>query len=127
MLRSVTVRLKASVSSKWAFEAAVDRTADWFARHYPDWSAALFDRHYLRGRAAPILARCVGGSLVPDPDELARAWVEQLAIPEPRRSELIRSATPIAARLLLQLRQELHPSTRRVEAIELSSEELSQA
>lgn len=127
MLRSVTVRLKALVSSKWAYEAAVNRTARWFAGEYPDWSAALFDQHYLQGRAAPILARCVSGPLVPDPDELARAWVEQFAIPEPRRSELVRSATPIAARFLLQLRQELHPSARSLEAIEFSAEKLPQA
>ncbi|GMR10366.1 MAG: hypothetical protein BMS9Abin28_1187 [Anaerolineae bacterium] len=94
-------------SQRWGFEAAVLRANRRFDRDHPEWSAALFDDHFLRGRAAPILARYLDGPASANPDELAEAWMQQLWVQPDKKKSLKRQAIPMATRYLLCLEEEV--------------------
>src|SRR5207244_832753 len=53
-----------------AFQVALARAFTTFARHYPQFATSFFDRTFLSGRAAPLLARCLTTDGSPDPAEL---------------------------------------------------------
>ena len=87
-----------------SFEAAKLRAMN---QNEIDWSAARFDEQFLKGRAAPILARFLDGHIAPDPDELAEAWLQQLGIQPKFQESMMIEAVPMATRYLLRLEREL--------------------
>lgn len=58
-------------------QLAVSSAYQKFAETHPRWAASLFDEYFLRGQAAPLLARYVQAADPPTPVELARAWFDQ--------------------------------------------------
>src|SRR4030067_78792 len=59
-----------------AFKIALARAYTPFARHHPQWTASLFDQHFLTHTAAPILACCLLRDDSPHPAELAGVWAD---------------------------------------------------
>ena len=57
---------------------AIRRAYRKFVGHHPRWAASLFDKHFLTGSAAPLLASVTQLGRLPDADELAAAWVAQI-------------------------------------------------
>ncbi len=92
---------------KLAFQVALARAYTTFARNYPQWTASLFDVHFLQNAAAPFLARCLPWSEPPDPAELAAAWVDQIGLAGGVRERRIGEATAAAMDFLRFLRAEL--------------------
>ena len=90
-----------------AFQVALSRTYATFARHYPQWTAQLFDEHFLRGRAVPLLARCLEQGDPPDPAELTEAWADQLGLTGYVRERHLVTVTPVSAAFLGWLEKEL--------------------
>lgn len=78
-----------------------------FERHHPRWANALFDRHFLLGRALPILERHVHCHSAKDASELAQAWSEQFRyVNEWTLQYYTRALVPVAAEFLCLLQRE---------------------
>ena len=90
-----------------AFQVALARTCTVFARHHPEWVESLFDEPFLRGPAAPLLARCLSRDALPDPAELAIAWAEALGLKDEARDRRVADAMPVATDFLRGLEAEL--------------------
>lgn len=90
------------------FRAALKRAYTSFAGYYPQWSASLFDEHFLNHGASSLLKGYVRDGSLPQASELALAWESQLGpastlVRERRLAEL----TPVAADFLDWLTLEL--------------------
>ena len=83
-----------------AFKIALSRAYTAFARNYPQWTASLFDEHFLTHRAAPFLACCLARDAAPDPAGLATVWADQLGLEGERRQRRIAELTPASAAFL---------------------------
>ncbi|MGB0383866.1 MAG: hypothetical protein ACPGWR_03500 [Ardenticatenaceae bacterium] len=83
-----------------AFQVALTRTCTRFAQHHPQWAAAFFDEHFLKSRAAPLLARCLTRAGSPDASELAEAWADQMSLSDSKRQARIAELTPVASDFL---------------------------
>ena len=62
----------------WLLRVAIGQAYREFEQRYPRWAASLFDEYFLRGSAAPLLARYAQPFDPPTPKELAAAWFRQL-------------------------------------------------
>src|SRR5437867_13119460 len=63
-----------------AFKIALARAYTTFTNQYPQWADSLFDEHFLKHRASPLLARCLLRNRPPTPMELATAWADQIGL-----------------------------------------------
>jgi hypothetical protein len=90
-----------------AFKIALSRAYTAFARNYPQWTASLFDEHFVTHRAAPFLACCLARDAGPDPAGLAATWADQLNLEGERRQPIIAELTPASAAFLSWLESEL--------------------
>lgn len=77
-----------------------------FAQAHPRWVASLFDEHFLRTHAAPVLRQYLGGGAIA-PVELARAWVAQLSWPSSSHRVDLGAITAVATEFLGYLDEEL--------------------
>ncbi|MFN8459612.1 MAG: hypothetical protein U0401_34030 [Anaerolineae bacterium] len=74
---------------------ALSSTYQKFSQRHPRWVASLFDEYFLRGQAAPLLARYAQSvEELPTATELANAWFDQLGLlmsspSQERRTEVI--------------------------------------
>jgi hypothetical protein len=90
-----------------AFRSSLKRAYRTFACHYPQWVDVLFDEHFVRHTAAPLLTRYLRQhSTPPSPIELAIAWSDQFATGSPTRKH-ISQLTPAAIDFLGWLETEL--------------------
>jgi hypothetical protein len=78
-----------------------------FSARNPQWSRALFDEHFLSGRASPYLVAYGRGEAERDPAALATLWADQMSPRAERRQRRIRSMMPAAACFLNLLDAEL--------------------
>ncbi len=78
-----------------------------FAVRYPEYTAALFDEHFLANRAADLLERYITSENPPKAVELARAWAEQIYMSEGTKVALVSELTPVASNFLFMLETEL--------------------
>jgi hypothetical protein len=85
---------------KLAFQVALARAYISFARNYPQWTASLFDEHFLQNTGAPFLTQCLPWNEPPDPAQLAGAWVDQLGLRSPIRERRIGEVTLAATDFL---------------------------
>lgn len=90
-----------------AFQAAISRAYDSFARRYPRWVDSFFDEYFVRHVAAPRLKRCMQRATLPAPVELARLWADQFP-PNHPAERYITELTPVAADFLDRLETQLH-------------------
>ena len=74
-------------------QTAVSSAYQTFAEIHPRWATSLFDEYFLRGQAAPLLARYLQTESLPTPNELAKAWFDQFGPLWPRAAT--RSATEV--------------------------------
>ena len=89
-------------------QTAVSSAYHTFAQEHPFWAASLFDEYFLRGQAAPLLARYLQTESLPTPNELAKAWFDQFGPLWPRaatRSDT--EVTKVASDFLQVLNAEL--------------------
>ncbi len=79
-----------------------------FEHRYPEWTASLFDEHFLAHALTPLLmtARDRYGQLTPQ--AIANAWATQLTMKSVQQRTLSAMALPIAADFLQLFEQELH-------------------
>lgn len=97
-----------------AFQLALADAYTRFRQRHPDAVAQLFDRHFLEGGAAPLLARFLTGGPEPTGAELAAAYADQFWS-RPAHDERVPAVTPAAddfVRLLkagLRASDELRP------------------
>lgn len=85
-------------------EQALERAYSAFAERYPEWVAALFDRHFLSKRLRLLLR---GNLTLPGATVLALWWADHLGLSEPSRTRWAQEITPAAAFFLEALRAEL--------------------
>lgn len=90
-----------------AFKRALQETLDEFAKTHPDQAEPFFDKGFIAGPAAPILARCLAPGDGASAKALAGAWADQLADALPNREEWIAQAEPAAADLIDSLTRHL--------------------
>ncbi len=90
-----------------AFKVGLARALTTFERNHPQWAVSFFDEHFLRNRAAPLLARHLTRDAPTDPTELAAAWADQLGLHDAARDRRIAEAMHPAADLLRWLDAEL--------------------
>ncbi len=91
-----------------AFQTALAQTYAAFARHYPEWTAALFDETFLKSQdVVPLLAELLTRRGQPDPARLARLFAARLGHSNPDRWERLGDATRAAADFLTWLEAEL--------------------
>jgi hypothetical protein len=84
-----------------------------YAVRYPQWSRALFDEHFLSGRASPYLVAYGRGEAERDPAALATLWADQMWSRVERKQGRIRAMTPTAACFLNFLDAELGRASQR--------------
>ena len=75
----------------------LDRTTVKFFQMHPSWRASLFDEHFVKSWAAPLVESWQKSEGFPEPEVLARAWSEQLWLRKDKREGLIKEATPVVA------------------------------
>lgn len=68
-----------------------------FEKRYPEYSAALFDEHFLANQADNILSRYISSERPQVSFELARAWAGQVWMNEDSKAALILEVVPAAA------------------------------
>ncbi len=90
-----------------AFQTALARAYATFSRRYPDLAASLFDEHFLKTEAAPLLAELLTRRGRPDPADLAHRWAAHLGHPDPEAWPRLAEATRAAADFLVWLEEEL--------------------
>jgi len=90
-----------------AFQVALVRAYTIFARHHPEWVTSLFDEAFLKGPAAPLLARCLRRDAPADPAELAITWAEALGLKDKARDRHVADVMPVATDFLRWLEAEL--------------------
>ncbi|WP_298405995.1 hypothetical protein, partial [uncultured Chloroflexus sp.] len=101
-------RVRAGVDpEREAFQEALEKAYTTFSDRYPDWKASLFDEHFLRGAAAPVLAQLLTRRGQPDPADLACKWVQHLGHQDPQAWPRLSDATRAAADFLDRLEAEL--------------------
>ncbi len=91
------------------FRVALDCAYSQFADRYPHWVTCLFDEHFLKHSAAPLLRHYRQYAGPPSPTELAKAWDKQLgpasaAVRERRIAELTPAAADFLECLMAELR-----------------------
>src|SRR5712691_2755647 len=84
--------------ARLAFREALKYAYRSFYLQYPDLADSLFDEYFLQHSAAPILARCLLTTNLPDPSELVQVWAEQLG--QPLRKANVNRLTHAAADFL---------------------------
>jgi hypothetical protein len=77
---------------------------------HPRWAASLFDEHFLRRHAAPLLRRRIDGGSAVAPEELGAAYVAQLYWPAQLHEFDFGGLTAVAADFLRSLDAELGPA-----------------
>jgi len=88
---------------------AINRAYAAFAGQYPLWAESLFDKRFLRHKAAPLLNGYLTGESGPDAATLAKAWTEQMRyLDENLRQRHIAALTLVAADFLRLLEAELY-------------------
>ena len=92
---------------KAAFRKALSNSWRTFKDTHPEWSASFFDEAFMKGRAAPVLARCLARDGPPEPFELAAAWADQFPSARETRHEHIEEAQKPASDFLQTLTTEL--------------------
>ncbi len=91
-----------------AFQTALARAYTAFARQYPEWTAALFDKTFLNSPdVVPLLAALLTRRSQPDPAHLARLFAAHLGHSDLDRWERLGDATRAAADFLTWLEAEL--------------------
>jgi WD40 repeat protein len=92
-----------------AFETALARAYTAFARHYPMWTASLFDKYFLKSEPViELLAKLLTRRGRPDPKEFARLFANYIGQHySEHRERLIDDVTPAAADFLKWLEAEL--------------------
>ncbi|MGB0385081.1 MAG: AAA-like domain-containing protein [Ardenticatenaceae bacterium] len=90
-----------------AFQVALAGAYNTFAGKHPQWAATLFDEHFLKNSAAPLLLRCLPPADPPDPAELAGAWAGQMSGNKGRQERCIAEVTPIASEFLREFEKQL--------------------
>jgi hypothetical protein len=93
-----------------AFKKALQETLDEFAKTHPDQAEPFFDKAFLAGPAAPILARCLSPGEGTSAGALAAACADQLTEPPANRGEWIAQAEPAAAEFISSLSRHLRES-----------------
>jgi hypothetical protein len=89
------------------FRQALARTYGSYSTRYPQWTSALFDEHFLTGRAYPFLNAYGQGDADRDPAALAKLWAEQMWFSPEKRQDRALVMTPAAACFLNLLDAEL--------------------
>jgi len=92
-----------------AFQTALARAYTAFARHYPTWTASLFDKSFLTSEPViKLLDELLTRRGRPDPKEFARLFANHIGQHYPEhRERLIDDVTPAAADFLKWLEAEL--------------------
>ncbi|MGB0384380.1 MAG: AAA-like domain-containing protein [Ardenticatenaceae bacterium] len=90
-----------------AFQEALTGAYNKFAAIHPDFAAALFDEHFLKNRAAPLLARCLPPADPPEPSQLASAFADERNLKGAAHKRCVVKTTPIAEQFLNELRRQL--------------------
>lgn len=90
-----------------AFQVALAQAFTKFAQSYPSWTSSFFDEHFLKGRAAPLLARFLTPDGPPSSTELASAWADELKLKRETREQHIAELTPAASAFVGWLRAAL--------------------
>ena len=92
-----------------AFETALARAYTAFARHYPMWTASLFDEYFLKSEPViKLLAKLLTRRGRPDPKEFACLFANHVGQHySEHRERLIDDVTPAAADFLKWLEAEL--------------------
>jgi len=106
LVRRVGVLLR-DCAERRRLRQALDRVYRHFAFQYPEWTAALFDKHFIAARVAPMIMATHAGRVQLSPQMIADAWSRQMVVSETLRHEVVEAATPIAAELLRLIAQEL--------------------
>ncbi|WP_152556117.1 AAA family ATPase, partial [Chloroflexus sp. MS-G] len=108
---TLTERTRAALGldpTRRAFQTALARAYTVFARHYLEWTAALFDKTFLNSRdVVPLLAELLTRRGQPDPAHLARLFAAHLGHSDPDRWERLGDATRATADFLTWLEAEL--------------------
>ena len=89
---------------------AVSSAYQKFSERHPRWVASLFDEYFLRGQAAPLLARYAQSAEPPTATQLAHAWFDQFGLmmsppSKERRTEVIAVAGDFLGVLEAELRR----------------------
>ena len=95
-----------------ALAQVLEETYRELAASEPKYTSMLFDEHFLRGAAAPVLARILVPGPSPAPDELVRAWHAQFSAESTSHdAELLALASRFIAEFErgLRSRDELRP------------------
>jgi len=84
-----------------AFKRALDKAYKQFEKHYPQWTADLFDASFLEHEGAFVLAQFLVRDGHPDPSALALRWADSLNMHNrERRTTLVRELEPAATDFL---------------------------
>ena len=96
------------------FDQALDQAYRAFARRSPEWTEALFDKHFLTHTAAPLFAAYYQRGELPPAAALARLWAGQLpTIDRAHQAQRITEAATTAHNFLRRLSVELCARTPR--------------
>jgi hypothetical protein len=85
----------------------LDRTTVKFFKMHPSWRASLFDEHFMKSWAVPLVDNWQKSEGFPEPEVMARTWSEQLWLRKDKRERLIKEATPVVADFMKILEGEL--------------------
>lgn len=99
------------IVTKWSIQKrkrslnqAIDQAYVSFARHFPEWTATLFDHHFLMNCAAPILTKSGQIDTLVQAPMLAEAWSQQLGWSDDNaRQRLVAELIPVAVCFLQYL------------------------
>ena len=103
MFLQMVDKLQATLQSPQRItKQAVESAYAIWAKRYPEWEAAFFDKHFLHTHVIP---RFSAGE-IPTAATLAEAWVIQLGTNQERMSALTAELTPVAADFLYVVKSE---------------------
>jgi hypothetical protein len=103
MCRAGERRLSTRQARRILARALVEASAALEQRH-PDWYRSLFDLSLFTHEAAPLMDRWVRTGILPQPDDLARCWLDSVGIRRPEgRAARLQELEPIAAEFLRDL------------------------
>jgi hypothetical protein len=78
-----------------------------FARHYPNWVAALFDEHFVITHVLPTLQRAADAGNTVTPLQVAELWARQVSMLPSLRQKHCARMIPAATHFLCMVADEL--------------------
>ncbi len=90
---------------------AVRQAYSTFARHYPNWVAALFDEHFVLTHLLPMLQRANDAGDKVTPAQVAELWARQVSMLPSLRQKHSARMVPAATHFLCLVADELAEAT----------------